>query len=248
VGALPNTLAEMRPVSARRPVISYEFSALNIPPESIPTDTNLFSLTAEPQTDLWRRPPGEDTSTAPVLFRSLKFPFVSAEVSVCADWGLEWDQAGLVLFAGTPPGASEPQTSTTNPPSYPTPRDSKWVKIGLEYNNNVCHVSTTCATAHGADWSITALPSYHSQRTDLRVKFERLGVGLWLYYEDQLLGWKKLREISGFFYGVPDKSVRVGVYASRPANFDGAATPFNSDLVERMDRNLTVEFEDLLIF
>jgi len=62
------------------------------------------------------------------------------------------------------------------------------------------------------------------------------------------MGWKKLREISGFFCGVPDKSVRVGVYASRPANFEESSTPFNGRMMERMDRNLTVEFEDLLIF
>jgi len=231
------------------PVISYEFSTLNILPEDTPTDTKLFSLTAEPQTDLWRKPPGQDTSTAPVLFRSLRFPFVSAEVTVCADWGLEWDQAGLVLFVGAPPGEVEPLAeSNHNPPAYSEPRTSKWVKIGLEYSANICHVSTTVATSHGSDWSITALPSYHSQRNDLRIKFERLGDGLWFYYEDQILGWKKLREISGFFYGVADKTVQVGVYASRPAHFEGATTPFNSARMERMDRDLTVEFEDLLIF
>lgn len=223
----------------RRPIISYEFSALNIPPESIPTDTNLFSLTAEPQTNLWRIPPGQDTSTAPVLFRALKFPFVSAEVTVCGDWGLEWDQGGLVLFAGAVPGNTESLPSTESPPPYPVPTDSKWVKIGLEYCNGRCHVSTTTATSHGADWSLTALPDYHSDRNDIRVKFERLGIGLWLYYEDYRKGWTKLREISGFFYGVSDKTVRVGVYASRPANF------FED---ERINRDLTVEFVDLLIF
>jgi regulation of enolase protein 1 (concanavalin A-like superfamily) len=231
------------------PVISYDFATLNILPEDTPTDTKYFSLTAEPQTDLWRKPPGQDTSTAPILFRSLRFPFVSAEVTVCADWGLEWDQAGLVLFVGAPPGETAPlPASDHNPPPYSGLSTSKWVKIGLEYNNNVCHVSTTVATTHGSDWSITALPSYHSQRSDLRIKFERLGVGLWFYYEDQVLGWKKLREISGFFHGVADKNVCVGVYASRPASFEGSATPFNSARMERMDRDLTVEFEDLLIF
>lgn len=229
-------------------MISYEFSALNIPSNAIPTDTNLFSLIAEPQTDLWRKPPGQDTSTAPVLFRSLKFPFVSAEVTVAADWGLEWDQAGLVLFAGALPQNTESTLSGDNAPAYPSTTSSKWVKIGLEYSNNFCHVSTTCATSNGADWSISALPSYHAQRNDLRVKLERLGVNLWLYYEDQVMGWKKLREISGFFCGVPDKSVRVGVYASRPANFEESSTPFNGRMMERLDRNLTVEFEDLLIF
>jgi len=239
----------MRTRGASLPVISYDFSTLNIQPEDIPVDTKSFSLTAEPQTDLWRKPPGRDTSTAPILFRSLRFPFVSAEVSVCADWGLEWDQAGLVLFVGGPPGDTEPLPAANhNPPPYSELSTSKWVKIGLEYSNDICHVSTTVATTHGSDWSITSLPPYHSQRNDLRIKFERLGVDLWFYYEDQALGWKKLREISGFFYGVADKAVRVGVYASRPANFEASVTPFNSARMERMDRDLIVEFEDLLIF
>jgi len=239
----------MRTREAILPVISYDFSTLNILPEDIPIDTKSFSLTAEPQTDLWRKPPGRDTSTAPILFRSLRFPFVSAEVSVCADWGLEWDQAGLVLFVGGPPGDTEPLSATNhNPPPYSELSTAKWVKIGLEYGSDICQVSTTVATTHGSDWSIASLPPYHSQRNDLRIKFERLGVDLWFYYEDQVLGWKKLREISGFFYGVADKAVRVGVYASRPANFEASVTPFNSARMERMDRDLTVEFEDLLIF
>lgn len=54
--------------------------------------------------------------------------------------------------------------------------------------------------------------------------------------------WKKLREVTWFFYGVENKFVHVGVYASRPnratTTWFGAAG----------DDGLEVEFEDLEIF
>jgi regulation of enolase protein 1 (concanavalin A-like superfamily) len=237
------------------------FQSLNIPADDVPNDISMFSLNAQPQTTLWRRPPGTDTSTAPVFFRQLRFPFVSAEVTVYAEWSLEWDQAGLVLFVGEPsrndapseppsipiggnPSARPPMNSEELPP-YPRPSTSKWVKFGLEYSNNRCHVSVTRSTEHGCDWSLSALPHYQCERDDLQIKFERIGIALWLYYHDQVKGWKRLREISDFFYGVNDKNVYVGVYASRPANFD---SPFNNHHTESIDRELRVEFQDLRIF
>jgi regulation of enolase protein 1 (concanavalin A-like superfamily) len=244
---------------------SVHFQSLNIPEEDVPKDISSFTLDARPQTNLWRRPPGTDTSTAPLLFRRLRFPFVSAEVTVYADWVMEWDQAGLVLFVGEPcsnnpsvpstefppipvgnnPSARPPMTSEDVLPPYPTPNSSKWVKFGLEYSNNICFASVTRSTDHGCDWSLAALPHYQSERDDLRVKFERIGIALWLYYYDQLKGWQRLREISDFFYGVDNKNIRAGVYASRPANFD---SPFNTQVNERMSRDLRVVFDDLRIY
>ncbi|KAI9659473.1 MAG: hypothetical protein M1821_001731 [Bathelium mastoideum] len=74
-------------------------------------------------------------------------------------------------------------------------------------------------------------------RTDLRLKLERIGYALWVWYEDPgplpelaqqqpsslSSGWRKLREVSGFFWGVEDKQIRIGVTASRPANFGVSA-------------------------
>jgi hypothetical protein len=182
---------------------------------------------------------------------------------------MEWDQAGLVIFAGTPPGrtisnaptstSASTSTSTavsvtaetvdqTAPPAYTPPPASKWVKVGLEFCNNACHASSVCATQDGADWSISALPPYQAQRQDLRIKFERIGYALWIYYEDQLLGWKKLREVTWFFWGVENKSVRVGVYASRPANFAPTQYERQHGGPSATQTNLRVEFEDLQIF
>lgn len=226
-----------------------------------------------------------------------------------ADWELEWDQGGLVIFAGAPPGqiaaaaavavpevpsvvnislddetpssqscphspnlesldssptqspapevaresGSGPQRERGPPPPYESPAPaSKWVKVGLEFCNNACHATSVVANSDGADWSLSALPPHHERRLDLRVKIERIGYALWVWYEDEVVGWKKLREVTWFFWGVEDKAVRVGVYASRPANF-------GVSMYERRNggggggqnagaRNLCVDFEGLEIF
>ncbi|KAF2836771.1 hypothetical protein M501DRAFT_939057 [Patellaria atrata CBS 101060] len=239
------------------------FSALNIPSSSVPEWLGSFKLSAPPNTDLWRKPPSRDTSTAPILYTALRNPFVAAEVTVSADWEMEWDQAGLVIFAGAPPstirgGAATVTNSTvtqtaasvnSTPPSYTPPAPvSKWVKVGLEFCSNACHATSVCATSDGADWSLSALPPHHARRTDLRVKIERIGYALWVWYEDDVNGWKKLREVTWFFWGVEDKAVRVGVYASRPANFGPTQYSQRHGGPSTSQRNLCVEFEGLEIF
>ncbi|KAI8941924.1 hypothetical protein NX059_000038 [Plenodomus lindquistii] len=281
------------------PPASSSFTPLNISNDVVPEWMGSFTLTAPPNTDLWRKPPSRDTSTAPILYTALRNPFVFAEVTVSADWELEWDQGGLVIFAGAPPGQipvvapagapavvnltldddstasiptipsvlqspnintfngtsqpqPPPQRPQTPPPPYtPPPPSSKWVKVGLEYSNNTSHATSVVATSDGADWSLSALPPHHTPRLHLRVKIERIGHALWVWYEDDAVGWKKLREVTWFFWGVEDKAVRVGVYASRPANF-GIATSMWESRGGGMGRgyagrNLCVEFEGLEI-
>ncbi|KAF2993449.1 hypothetical protein E8E13_001944 [Curvularia kusanoi] len=280
------------------PPASSSFTALNVPSDVVPEYMGSFTLAAPPNTDLWRKPPSRDTSTAPVLYTALRNPFIAAEVTVSADWELEWDQGGLVIFAGAPPGQRAPAVSTegpnvvsialedpvavsvpttnahhsrrssnsripvpnpghppppprsqTPPPAYPTPTPaSKWVKVGLEFCNNASHATSVVANSDGADWSMTALPAHHAHRSHLRVKIERIGFALWVWYEDEIMGWRKLREVTWFFYGVEDKAVRVGVYASRPANFGGSAFDLRNSGGERGVRNLCVGFEGLEIF
>jgi regulation of enolase protein 1 (concanavalin A-like superfamily) len=266
------------------PPDSSSFTALNIPPSAVPEWMGSFTLAAPPNTDLWRKPPSRDTSTAPILYTALRNPFIAAEVTVSADWELEWDQGGLVIFAGAPPGriggsaaqtgsaTGTAATSTTAgvgavaaaaavvvgaapaaqgdaPPAYVPPAPaSKWVKVGLEFCNNACHATSVCATADGADWALTALPPHHARRLDLRVKIERIGYALWIWYEDEVSGWKKLREVTWFFWGVEDKAIRVGVYASRPANFGTTQYERRHGGPSVTQRNLCVDFEGLEIF
>lgn len=59
-----------------------------------------------------------------------------------------------------------------------------------------------------------------------------------------------------FFYGVEDKFVHVGVYASRPVSLGGGETMYEAMRGLSLDRSLSagpadglvVEFEDLEIF
>ncbi len=78
------------------------------------------------------------------------------------------------------------------------------------------------------------------------------------------ISWRKLCEVTWFFWGVEDKNVHVGVYTGRPASFLMSSTVWgmrNSDqTVEGSTENvdaegdrpvcdgLMVEFEDLEIF
>ncbi len=277
---------------------SSSFTALNLPPSSeTPRSMSSFSLHALPNTDLWRKPPSRDTSTAPILYTALRHPFVAAEVTVAADWELEWDQGGLVIFAGAPPGRvvvpaqpavacspsqtrvipepgstaptpTAPTAAPAPPPAYASaPPASKWVKAGLEFYNGAPHASSVCATSEGGDWALAPLSgpggSPHA-RADLRIKLERVGHALWIWFEDGGAGWKKLREVTWFFWAVEDKAVRVGVYASRPANFGPSAFDLDSrgggtggpparmpllrDPSVAAQRGLVVDFDGLEIF
>jgi len=109
----------------------------------------------------------------------------------------------------------------------------------------------------------TTFDPYSLTSQSLRIKFERVDESLWIWYrlpnltaahldyyqtsdydpgrspEDVGSGWKKMREIMGFFGGVEQKgNVWVGCYASRPMDFE----PSNS--WEEVD-GLVAEFEDL---
>ncbi|PGH23768.1 hypothetical protein AJ80_02198 [Polytolypa hystricis UAMH7299] len=300
------------------------FTPLNLPPTfSLPQCMDYFTLGAAPNTDLWRKPPDRDTSTAPILFTSLRHPFVIAEVTVTADWEMEWDQGGLVIFAGSAPTpgpasntgrnnsrrAPTQQSNNSNDNDNPTNRDSgtssnsqqqqqqqpdepappysrstsscKWVKAGLEFSSGTVNASSVSATDDGADWCLAplALPNQPTNITSLRIKLERIGHSLWVWYQLPTLSshartpgaigstWRKLREVTWFFWAVEDKSVHVGVYASRPSNLSMSSTVFAMRNGSRLNsatgsraaaaddsgsqvhgEGLVVEFEDLEIY
>ncbi|KAM5444225.1 hypothetical protein MferCBS31731_000742 [Microsporum ferrugineum] len=280
------------------------FTALNVPSRyTLPESMEYFSLAARPDTDLWRKPPDRETSTAPILYTSLQRPFVLAEVTVTADWEMEWDQGGLVIFSGPPPGRgltvqpnsrneSIPTTIISlenngsvsdtrereqplQPPPYPDFNlgQGKWVKAGLEFSAGTVNASSVSATSDGADWCLSPLapPNQPTSITSLRIKLERIGHSLWIWYQippssfstDQQAShsprsaaqsWRKLREVTWFFWGVEDKSVHVGVYACRPANISISNTMWAARNGHHIHDNspssnsLVVEFEDLEIF
>lgn len=197
----------------------------------IPPWLGNFVLKARCGTDLWRKPL-RDTFTAPVLYTPCPPHFFRAQVTVHIrlNSAFEWDQGGLVIFAGPPPV----NTPTTGPPVRHQPPAGKWVKAGIEYYDGRTTASSVSASSDGADWSLVDLPVGVNE---LKVRFERVNQALWVWFDDGC-EWKKLREVTWFFHGVEEKNVRVGVYASRPANF----------VSERPLDELVVEFEGLEIY
>ncbi|KAL2797525.1 hypothetical protein BJX66DRAFT_85704 [Aspergillus keveii] len=260
------------------PPDSSSFTALNLPADfTLPQCMEYFTLTAGPNTDLWRKPLNGDTSTAPIVFTSLRSSFLVAEVTVTADFEMEWDQGGLVIFAGAAPQSDSPNNVPLsrsnrfggNPQTTAQP-SSKWVKAGMEFGSGRVNFSSVSATADGADWcgSEILVPNRgpSSAIHSLRIKLERVGHALWVSYQIPTMSpyaarpgdvgstWKKVREVTWFFYGVDDKFIHVGVYASRPANIPRNGTVY--DMVHRSGLNsnppgvgdsLVVEFEDLEI-
>ena len=140
---------------------------------------------------------------------------------LATNYVLEWDQGGLVIFAG-----------------------HKWVKAGIEFYDCRSVASSVSASTDGADWSLVDLP--HGQN-DLRVRLEKVGTTLEVWFEDGQGEWKKLREVNWFFWGVEEKAIKVGVYASRPATL-GYPQAINSPGMSRQNDNLVVEFEGLEIW
>lgn len=263
------------------------FANLNLPPTfTLPLCMDYFTLTAPPNTDLWRKPPSRDTATAPIIYTALRRPFNVAEVTISAEWEMEWDQGGLVIFAGSPPGLSD--TGVTNGRTHgrrrPSPSDTtnslRWVKAGLEFTGGALSASTVVANGSGADLSLMPLyppcfplPAYPLSHSSLRIKFERLDSSLWIWYQqpgnvfhnhyptsppggptdpysvESVAGtWKKLREVTDFFWDIDDKNIHIGVYASRPTSFEasmGGNGTWNGREGGQVANGLVVEFEDL---
>lgn len=257
-------------ISAPLDLSDGRFKAYNIDsnfeqPENV---QEYFSLTAQPDSKVSRSPPGEDEINSPMILTKLNTPFILAEVTVSADFEMDWDQGGLIIFAGSAPGQSSPTLSQMYRRRHvaggimhreiPQQR-GKWAKVGLEFTGGELGVSTVVANPScGADWSFTpAFPSltpreaFSMAMPSLRVKLERVGCDLWVWYripDDpptaltartpgvMSRNWKKCREISGFFDGISVKSgTWIGCYASRPMDLDD---PCEED-------GLFVEFEDL---
>ena len=242
-----------------------------------------FTLAAHPSSMLWRRPRSDTVASAPMVLTHLRHPFVVAEVTVNADFQREWDQGGLVIFSG--PSPRFPALSVPPPrrlecsrctSSHGTSNEQgRWVKAGLELTGNMLQLTSAAASRDsGTDLCLAPLTlslgeaqlqsSYSDiNHTSLRVKLERVGDSLWVWYRIPNPGgfsstssysptpeicsqaWRKVREVMGFFSGIASKeNVWVGCYASRPTAAE-LATPDGHQVLGRED--LVVEFEDFEI-
>jgi regulation of enolase protein 1 (concanavalin A-like superfamily) len=216
-------------------------------PEDI---SDYCSLTAPPNSTLWRKPLSGDDVTAPMILTRCTQPFILAEVTVTAEVEVEWDQAGLVIFVGMNPNEAPrpvPRHRRSFHRHYQDQPTGKWLKVGLELIDEDIGVATAVAQpCCGPDWSFTPIfpapanssptspyPYQSHIQASLRIKLERVGQDLWVWYRipDSYAGarspaevdreWKKARELSEFFGGVEVKSgIWVGCYASRPLEVD----------------------------
>ncbi|KAI9899753.1 hypothetical protein N3K66_006214 [Trichothecium roseum] len=165
-----------------------------------------FTLAAEPNTDLWKKPPAHDVSTAPKKSHSkgLLSKFVSATATFSSTYTTLYDQAGLGLTL-TSPSADAP----------------KWIKTGVEFYNNVPQYSVV-ATDNWSDWSIGALPAQFnsgdvaSGKQEVTFRIQKEDGSLWFYLQDGEGLSVPLRETT-WVYGLGDDwEVDVAALVARP--------------------------------
>ncbi|WYZ35315.1 hypothetical protein EsH8_I_001591 [Colletotrichum jinshuiense] len=167
-----------------------------------------FTLSAPPDTDVWKKPPSHNVYNAPIKAHPTKSlsQFKSAKVTFSADWTEQYDQGGLIFTFDSLSG-----------------REQRWIKTGLEYYNGTKQLSTV-ACDRWADWSVTPLASFEDSKT-ITVLVEQgrdgLGKSFWVYYVKQDGTKEPLREIC-WVYGDDDASgkdwnLTVGALVARPA-------------------------------
>lgn len=136
-----------------------------------------------------------------------------------------------VIFTGLPPSEQAPlpsrlgrrqQGQNWSEPST----EVNWVKMGLQLTGDTLNASCPVVTLpSGAGWSLSpVLPGATPHEalplaiSSLRIKFERIGDALWVWYRTPRLStylsipspasagaeWREVREAMGFFSGVED--------------------------------------------
>ena len=240
--------------TTRSPTVSI-YSGLNAKPVLCPLSSyNIHALPTSskegiilrtlPKTDLWRKPPSLSVSTAPTLYTKVPLSkFKSAKVTASSNWNTLYDQGGLVLFLGPPPGEA----------GY---TKGQWVKTGIEYVFEQPHVGTVAADTW-ADWSLATVPGVgddyaEGDEVPLTIEVEREVVGgnkessLWVYKVDPKTGKRQgVREVTWLFKedtgreeGKGTTELWVGIYTARPTVPEGA---------EREDEELKTNFKDFEI-
>ncbi|KAI1183995.1 hypothetical protein F5B17DRAFT_413909 [Nemania serpens] len=143
------------------------------------TSTTPFTLQADPNTDIWRKPPTANVWSAPISRTStgLLKNFRSARVTFWAPWSERYDQAGLLLVPRRASSAA-PTTGSSPPPE-------KWLKTGIEYYRDQPQLSTVGCDRY-ADWSIAPLsrPVDPARGVTLEAVRERdeHGLSIWIYH------------------------------------------------------------------
>ncbi|KAJ0316394.1 hypothetical protein COL5a_011592 [Colletotrichum fioriniae] len=167
-----------------------------------------FTLSAAPNTDVWKKPPAHNVYDAPTKTVPAKplSQFKSAKITFTADWTEQYDQAGLIVTFDSNSG-----------------REKRWIKTGLEYYQGTPQLSTV-ACDRWADWSITPLAAFEDTKSiTVLIEQERdfMGPSFWVYYVKQDGTKVALREICWVFGDDDctgkDWNLTVGALVARPA-------------------------------
>ncbi|KAF8423305.1 hypothetical protein EV426DRAFT_603020, partial [Tirmania nivea] len=220
--------------------VSYLLSPYNI--HTLPTSSSKgITLHTPPRTDLWRKPPSLNISTAPTLYTKVPLSkFKSAKVTASSKWNTLYDQGGLALFLGPPPG----EDGSTK---------GQWVKTGIEYVFERPNVGTVAADIW-ADWSLAPVPGVgddyaKGDEVPVTIEVERevldgnKEASLWVFKVDPKTGERQgVREVTWMFKedtgGKGTMELWVGIYTARPTVPDGPG---------RENEELEVNFKDFEI-
>ncbi|KAJ9661570.1 hypothetical protein H2201_006426 [Coniosporium apollinis] len=181
--------------------------------------SSAFTLSAPPNTDIWRKPPATDRYNCPTKLsapKPLKL-FKSARITFSAAWVQQYDQGGLLLQFSHPSAPNVFGKKDTPP---------KWLKTGVEFYYGKPYVSTVGCDRF-ADWSIFPVTEEGPVTLEARREGDEHGKSLWIYQlvlgkESEVVERKPLREVGWFFADEKDGGweVAVGTYACRPAKGD----------------------------
>ncbi|KAL1953813.1 hypothetical protein VTO42DRAFT_2140 [Malbranchea cinnamomea] len=167
-----------------------------------------FHIIAPANTDIWAKPPNTVRFNAPYLHRiDAMTRFRRARVHVKGEWGLLYDQGGLLITMHDVSGSCE----------------RKWVKTGIEFVNGKPHVSTV-AKDKWADWSLLPVPESNvaaggPDGKDIGVTVEMVREqdgSLWIYLIDAEGVKTPIREVTWAFEKEDMVDCWIGVYAARP--------------------------------
>ncbi|KAH8675093.1 hypothetical protein BGZ61DRAFT_536379 [Ilyonectria robusta] len=172
---------------------------------------SIFSLSASPSTDIWKKPPSTNVFKAPSRPHSSGpvSTFASAAITFTTTYTHQYDQAGMLL-------------TITNPADPAAPR--KWIKAGIEYYNGIPRLSVVCCDSW-ADWSVAQVTSgadeiiagTKSVTINVVREDDEHGSSWWVYHVD---GDKKtpLREICWVLgdNGGEGLDVKVSALVARP--------------------------------
>ncbi|KAG5958819.1 hypothetical protein E4U58_005240 [Claviceps cyperi] len=132
-----------------------------------------LTFAADPDTDIWKKPPTHNVFSAPRRPHSKgpSLKFISATLTFIASYTHQFDQAGILF-------------------TYTNGSDRKWIKSGVELFNDAPRLSTVC-TDNYSDWSVSDPSEGDAIRTGCKpvtITVERmddeLGISLWVYHVD----------------------------------------------------------------